>query len=463
MPALPYPRLRDLGRANATANSKMLRMSFTRALASGWDSEWDRICVGAGMTTSQASGNGLITTGVTANSETILRYRMQLAGDCNVRAKLTFSQRIANLNAFVELVDVIGDNLPVTVNSATSITVVFPEAVAFSAGNIGQTVAIGNIVGIAGAIPTRGTVASVSGRNVTFTVAGWPATGSGTASLFGWNTHRVLFDGATTTNAKFDSIRNGYGSGDTTLTINTSTTANVYCLTVENGVAAVSDAGANAVTWTPRGYRTENLPDQDLPLVLQIRVLNGSTAPASTSTVTVGFVGIDQWDAQVVTIGRQIGPVVSSGVSINGTPAVTVSSGTITTVSTVTTVTTAGTPAVPATPYFLNSAASTNGNLILTGTSGLQAFYATNTGAAAAYVKLYNKATAPTVGTDVPEMIIPVPAAVGGVPGVAQVIPGFNGHRFALGLGIAITGGSADNDTTAVAAGQVKVKLSRTV
>jgi hypothetical protein len=107
--------------------------------------------------------------------------------------------------------------------------------------------------------------------------------------------------------------------------------------------------------------------------------------------------------------------------------------------------------------------ASTNGALILTGTSGLQALYATNIGATAAFVKLYNKATAPTVGTDVPEMVIPVPAAVAGVPGVVQIIPGFNGYRFALGLGIAITGAVADSDTTAVAAGQVKVKLSRTV
>ena len=119
-------------------------------------------------------------------------------------------------------------------------------------------------------------------------------------------------------------------------------------------------------------------------------------------------------------------------------------------------------PGVPATPYFVNSAASTNGALVLTGTSGLQALFATNTGASVAFVKLYNKATAPTVGTDVPDMIIPVPAAVGGVPGVVEVTPGLSGYRFPLGLGIAITGGVADTDTTAVAAGQVKVKLSRT-
>lgn len=132
---------------------------------------------------------------------------------------------------------------------------------------------------------------------------------------------------------------------------------------------------------------------------------------------------------------------------------------------TVTATVTAGTvnPVVPATPYFVNSAATTNGALILTGTSGLQSFYATNEGASVAYVKLYNKATAPTVGTDVPEMTIPVPAAAGGVPGVAMLPIGFSGFRFALGLGIAITRNAAHTDTTAVGAAEVKVKLSRTI
>jgi hypothetical protein len=149
-------------------------------------------------------------------------------------------------------------------------------------------------------------------------------------------------------------------------------------------------------------------------------------------------------------------------VAVQNTAAVTVSSGTVTTVSTVTAVTTAGTPAAPATPLIINSANSTNGQLVLTGTSGLQALFASNTGATVAYVKLYNKASAPTVGTDTPAMLITVPAAVSGVPGEKEITPGFNGYRFALGLGLAITGGAADSDTTVVAAGQVKVILSRT-
>ena len=73
------------------------------------------------------------------------------------------------------------------------------------------------------------------------------------------------------------------------------------------------------------------------------------------------------------------------------------------------------------------------------------------------------EATAPTVGADVPEMTIPVPAAVIGVPGVATIPIGFHGFRFALGLGIAITRNAVHTDTTAIGAGEVKVKLSRTV
>lgn len=127
---------------------------------------------------------------------------------------------------------------------------------------------------------------------------------------------------------------------------------------------------------------------------------------------------------------------------------------------TVTATVTAGTvnPVVPATPFILNSAATTNDTLVLTGSSGLQSFHAFNNGAAIAYVKLYNKATAP-VSTDIPAMVIPIPA--GGVS--PPLTPGFSGFRFALGLGLRITTGVADADTGAVAAGQVKVMLSRTV
>jgi hypothetical protein len=189
-----------------------------------------------------------------------------------------------------------------------------------------------------------------------------------------------------------------------------------------------------------------------------------AAAPAYAWELSVNALKYFRIRATAWTSGTQVWTLIPGTYATEPIPGAQIS-GTQPVSGTVTATVTAGTvnPVVPATPYILNSAASTNGALILTGTSGLQAFYATNTGATTAFVKLYNKATAPTVGTDVPAMILIVPAAVSGVPGICTLPIGFSGFRFALGLGIAITGGVADSDTTAVTAGQVKVMLSRTV
>ena len=148
-----------------------------------------------------------------------------------------------------------------------------------------------------------------------------------------------------------------------------------------------------------------------------------------------------------------------SGDIANALPIV-VNGGSLSSISSISSIGTIGAPGAP-TNQFINSVAGTNIASISTSTTGVSSMYATNTGLTPAYIKLYNKATLPVLATDIPEMIIVVPAAVSGVPGVATFPIGFNGLRFNLGLGLAITGGSADTDTTAVTAGQVKVKMSR--
>jgi hypothetical protein len=102
-------------------------------------------------------------------------------------------------------------------------------------------------------------------------------------------------------------------------------------------------------------------------------------------------------------------------------------------------------------PFIINSAASTNAALITSGGTRLKTLVASNTGGAVAFVKLYNKAAAPTVGTDAPAMTIPV--AADGIVSLASV----DGLAFPTGLAIAITNLGTDADDTAVAAGQVKV------
>jgi hypothetical protein len=191
---------------------------------------------------------------------------------------------------------------------------------------------------------------------------------------------------------------------------------------------------------------------------------NLSAAPTYAWELSVNALKYFRIRSTAWTSGTQVWTMVPGTYATEPIPGAQIS-GTQPVSGTVTATVTAGTvnPVVPATPYFLNSAASTNGNLILTGTSNLSSFYATNEGSTTAHVKLYNKATTPNVGTDVPEMTIPVPAAVGGVPGVANLNIGFHGFRFALGLGIAITRNAVHTDATAIGAGEVKVKLSRTV
>lgn len=101
----------------------------------------------------------------------------------------------------------------------------------------------------------------------------------------------------------------------------------------------------------------------------------------------------------------------------------------------------------------INSAASTNSKQVQKNRGTVYSLDCFNAGGAAAYVKLYNKATAPVVGTNTPVMVLAVPAA-----GNARLKLDYPA-MFNLGIGIAITGAAADSDTTAVAANQVKATL----
>lgn len=103
----------------------------------------------------------------------------------------------------------------------------------------------------------------------------------------------------------------------------------------------------------------------------------------------------------------------------------------------------------------ISSAATTNATSVKASAGTVYAVTASNVGAAAAFLKLYNKASAPTVGTDVPVLTIPIAAS-----GVVNLTFGATGQRFTTGIALAITNLVADSDTTAIAAAQVKVMTS---
>ena len=265
--------------------------------------EMSLVKTGAGMAVNQSGGNLVITTGTTANSETVIRSNLKFKGALLARFKAILSQRIVNQTFRFELADLIGEGLSYTINSATSVTVTFPTTNPFTSANVGQFLRLSVITGAAG-IPGRYAIASVSGLTVTFTVAAWPASGTGTLTLYGHNWLANEYSGATATNSFFDCQRRGWASGNTTATINTTASpGHVAQMAFDVMAASLSDslvASNTGYQWANRASRIENIPDEDVELYFFIVVQNGSTAPASTTTLTVGFVQVEDQPRQKV-------------------------------------------------------------------------------------------------------------------------------------------------------------------
>jgi len=112
-----------------------------------------------------------------------------------------------------------------------------------------------------------------------------------------------------------------------------------------------------------------------------------------------------------------------------------------------------GLQAIPLSTNHWVSAASTNPTLVKASAGTVYTYMVFNNGTSWCYLKLYNKATAPVPGTDVPQLTVGVP------PGGGANLTVDQGASFSTGIGFALTGAPADADTTAVAANQAVVNL----
>jgi hypothetical protein len=103
------------------------------------------------------------------------------------------------------------------------------------------------------------------------------------------------------------------------------------------------------------------------------------------------------------------------------------------------------------TAYSQVTTASTNAAVVKASAGTLYEVTVSNATATATFVKLYNKATAPTVGTDVP--VLTIPAAAGATVALSL---GAIGKRFPTGIAIACTAAVlATNSANAVAGCQI--------
>lgn len=101
------------------------------------------------------------------------------------------------------------------------------------------------------------------------------------------------------------------------------------------------------------------------------------------------------------------------------------------------------------------SAATTNATSVKASAGTVNHIVVNNLNAAVRYFKLYNKASAPTVGTDTPVLTLAIPAA-----SVQSIDLGSRGLRLSTGIAYALTAGIAVADVAAVAAAEHAVHIS---
>lgn len=420
---------------------KKSRFGFSKSLASTVDSAFgSAILSGSGQTVSQVSGALNITTGTTAYAETILRGDASILDCFTYRWSTVLSQRIANQSFIFELVDIIGNNLAYTINSTTSVTVTIPNN-PFTADNVGQKMSWVPTAASAGtSYVMEATIASVSGNTVTlsFMSSVGAGTGTGVCYLFGWNYHRITYDGTSTTSNKYQTQRNGWpGTANTVTMTSSASPGHIAIYNVEDNIATLSDQTRATATSMLNSYRAQNfqdMPDGNLPLVFQIRVRNDGT-PASTSTLSVAFVDFELYTPQQVSLTstRPQSPVSTLNAQI---------------LNTVTAQLQLNSASSTGTGYALTTAASTNLVSIKASRALLAELTVFNSSASTIYLKLYNKASAPTLASDVPLLVIPIAAGAFFAQSFGTV-----GKLFGTGLAMAITGAVGNTDTTAISAG----------
>jgi hypothetical protein len=452
------PMFGDAGSVVRQAPADIWSVGFADSGSSLLASEFTQRRLGTGVGVSQSSSNLVVTTGTTTNSEFLARSTASFRGAFTARHKTILSQRIANNNFAVMMADMVGEGLSCTINSATSISVT-KTAHGFTSANVGQFMMVGAITGAAG-VPGRYAIASIPNADtINFTVAGWPASGSCTVDLFGWNYLWTQYTGTTATSANVDAQRRGWNSGVTAATINTTASPGHVMNTYADGRNVNwSDtlvASTGGPTVTTRASRIENLPDDDVELYVYLWAWNGTTAPASTTTWTIGFVSVEDCSNVVSYIGgiRPLGSAAPLPVFVQGVISVTFTQPALV----------AGAALVGDVGQQYRASALGAGSFanincpttpvaqsIKASAGRLVSIVATNTNTAARWIKIWNTASGSvTVGTTAAALEIAIP------PNETVSFSVEGGGGFSTAITMAVTGGQGLTNNTAVTAGDV--------
>jgi hypothetical protein len=245
----------------------------------------------------------------------------------------------------------------------------------------------------------------------------------------------VRFNGVTAT-SQLVVARNGTAA-EVTSAITTGSTASAINLEMEFGndectiLSRLFDTAGSPRT--PLRTNHTLIPDPSLTYVIRISARN--TTATSNTTLTVTLVSAsDYTELPVEVVGGRGNASWGNAIPVQVQNEVSFRTG--------------------LNSFTLNSAATTNATSVRASPASMTSLMISNHGAAARFVKLYSLSVAPTVGTSIPTITIPVPAG-----GFVSVDCGVYGFRFTTGIGLAITAGAPDADVAAVGAGEVKVQM----
>lgn len=335
------------------------------------------VVTGPGMTVNTTGGNLVVTTGTTINSVTTITSKAVFDAPFKASFGFLLSQKIANQEFYVELVADDG------------------------AGGTDETV-----------------------------VAAWRVAGT---------------DSVTNTNARVE-VRNGGAarlqSGNIGSQVAQTGAQAIYEIVLESDEVWFWSKPADSTSSRTAGaVRNLISPNPTKKYHLRYRIVNGATAPASTTTFTSGFVTALDWSEFQVDVQSGSGSAAAAqAIPVATTNTVSVS-GSVT-----------PTPSATATSPSMTkvaSAATTNALLLKSTAGKLYGFILANTTATWRYVKFHNMTTAPTVGTSAVALVIALPPNSLTDASIEYPI------NFSTGLSMSITGGAADNDTTVTAVSDV--------
>lgn len=449
----------NLNHFPAAATQFIDQAGFSASGASVLDIFFNTPIVGAGVTYNQASGALNIVAGTTANAEFLARSVRSYTGSMRLRSSHVLSNRIANNNFALLLADLLIAGATYNIVNSTTVDVTW-TAHGYTSQMVGQFVLLGGITGAAG-VPGRYAIASIPGVDtIRFTVAGWPASGTGTLTLFGRNYVRNLFTGTTVTNVNFDAQRNGWASGDTVATINTTVSPGTVLMNELTGREVWLADKLRASSTTPqiltRAFRDENIPDPTLPLYVFLWSFNGTTAPASSTTWTLGHCAVEVFANQSVYVQgyRANGQVNPAGVSVTNTPNVSVTNNPVlgggTTLIGDVGIQNRGNATGAGTAVPVTSPAIPAGQSIKGSAGRVPGYDLHNRATTRRYLKFFN-ATSVTMGTTAALIEICIEPGGRAPAGITA------GIGFTTGIMIAVTAerGLTDNTTTGLAAGDI--------